>query len=440
VTVGDPSLRCVPSDATRQARGASVGLLGWPVGPGASARIAGRRRQRVGAARWAGAVTVSAAFGHAWQPPRTHGPTGRGAAARPRAVPAARGRSGRQVGVRLGGALCAAAILLAVAAAPADAHLVGTNAAPTNYRTRILGVSPPIGGLIVQVAEIGGALALINRTGQQVMVLGSRLEPYLRIGSGGGVDENRRSPTWLASRLPASPRPRSASRVDPAAPPDWHRISGGVRVVWHDHRSHWTGPDPPQVRRAPDRAQVVIPRWQVPLRVGGRTAVTTGEVVWIPGPSPWPWVALAGALAAGTAAVRRTQRWRAVLAAAVLVGVASDMVHTVGAQLAAVAPILARAYASGLSAAGWALGVVVAYRLLGGHHGDADLYFLLVAGLFFAFAGGLADVTALGRSQVSTALPVGLARATTTMSLGLGVGIVIVALRRPFVDAFDHTT
>jgi hypothetical protein len=328
-------------------------------------------------------------------------------------------------------------LLVAMAAGPADAHLLGTNAAPTNYRTRILAVSPPIQGLQVRVAEIGGALELINRTGQQVIVLGARSEPYLRVEAGGGVEGNRRSPTWLASRPPGSPRPRSGS-VDPAAPPDWHRISGGLRVVWHDHRSHWTGADPPQVREAPGRRQVVIPRWQLPLHVDGQTVVVTGEVVWVPGSPPWPWVGLAAALAVAVAAAGRTRHWRGVLAAALLVAVASDVVHTGGAQLASVAPIVAQVYDSSLAAAGWALGLVVAYRLLRRRTAEIDLYLLVAAGLFFAFADGLADVTALGRSQVSTALPVGLTRATVAVSLGLGAGIFIVAARRPFVDSFDH--
>jgi len=329
-------------------------------------------------------------------------------------------------------------LLVAIAAVPADAHLLGTNAAPTNYRTQILAVSPPIQGLEVRVAEIGGTLELINRTGQQVIVAGARSEPYLRVEAGGGVEENRRSPTWLASRPPGSPPPRSGS-VDPTAPPDWHRISRGLRVVWHDHRSHWTGPDPPQVRQAPQRRQVVIPRWQVPLHVGGQTAVVTGEVVWVPASSPWPWLAVASALAVAVAAAARRRRWRGVLAAALLIAVASDLVHTVGAQLASVAPIVARVYATMLAAAGWALGVVVAYRLLRRRSSELDLYLLLTAGLFFAFAGGLADVTVLGRSQVSTALPVGVARGTVAVSLGLGGGIFVVALRRPLVGSLHDT-
>jgi hypothetical protein len=329
--------------------------------------------------------------------------------------------------MRLGCAACAVAVLLIIGAAPAEAHLIGINAMPTNYRTRILAVSPSIHGLEVRVAEIGGALELINRTGRQVTVLGARSEPYLRVEADGGVDENRRSPTWLASRPPGSPPPRPAS-VDPAAPPDWHRLSRGIRVVWHDHRAHWTGPDPPQVRRAPQRRQVVIPRWQVPLQVGGQTTVITGEVVWVPGSSWWPWLAAAAVLAGVIGVAGRTRTWRQVVIVAVTVAVTLDVLHTVGALLASVVPALVRVYALSPSAAGWVLGGLAVHRLLRRPDAESGLFYLLAAGFFIAFAGGLADVTALGHSQVSTALPVDLTRATVAASLGLGAGMVIVAL------------
>ena len=139
-----------------------------------------------------------------------------------------RARSG---GWRLGCATCAAALRLVIAAEPAEAHLPGINAASTNYRTGIIAVSPPIPGLEVRVAEIGGELELINRTGQQVVVLGARLEPYLRVEADGGVDENRRSPTWLAGRPSQQPKAAvdqrgsgSTTRLAPAG----RRGAGGL--------------------------------------------------------------------------------------------------------------------------------------------------------------------------------------------------------------------
>jgi hypothetical protein len=347
----------------------------------------------------------------------------------PDVVTRASTRPTRRWPARLAGLVAAAAALLLVSAVPAEAHIAGTNASPSNYRTRVLGVVPPVQGLEVRVAEVGGTLELVNHTRQQVTVLGSSFEPYLRVGADGGVEENRRSPTWLASPPAGTPRPRSA-RVDAAAPPDWHRIGGGVRLVWHDHRAHWTGPDPPAVRQAPRRPQVVIPRWRVPLRVDDRTVLLTGEVVWIPGSSPWPWLAVAGGLAAAVGAAGQARRWRTPVAVALAVAVVGDVVHTIGAELASVVPVLVRVYVSSLWATAWVVGVVVAYRLVRGRDGEADGYLLLTVGLFFAFASGLGDVLTLSRSQVSTVLPLAAARATVTASLGLGVGLAAVGLQR----------
>jgi hypothetical protein len=330
--------------------------------------------------------------------------------------------------LRLGGVAFAAAVLIVVGAAPAEAHLVSINAAPTNYRTRILAVSPPIPGLLVRVAAVGGVLELRNRTGQQVTVLGVRSEPYLRVDADGPVDENRRSPTWLASPAPGESRRPRSTRGDLAAPPDWHRVSGRGRVVWHEHRAHWTGPDPPQVRQAPHHSQVVIPRWQVPLRVGGQTVVVTGEVVWVPGSSPWPWLVAAAVLAVGVGAGVRTRRWRLVVAAAVTVAVAADLVHLVGALLASVVPPLVMLIALTLSVVGWLLGGFAVERLWRRPDSESGVFLLLGSALFIGFTGSAGDAIGLGRSQVSTVLPVGVARAMVAASLGAAAGMLVAAL------------
>jgi hypothetical protein len=51
---------------------------------------------------------------------------------------------GRRLRMRLGCATCVAAVLLVIGAVPTDAHLIGTNATPTSYRTRILAVRPTV--------------------------------------------------------------------------------------------------------------------------------------------------------------------------------------------------------------------------------------------------------------------------------------------------------
>jgi hypothetical protein len=55
---------------------------------------------------------------------------------------------------------------------------------------------------------------------------------------------------------------------------------------------------------------------------------------------------------------------------------------------------------------------------------------LLLAGLFLALAGGLADVTVLYRSQLPTTLPHVWARVEVAMVIGLGVGVAAVGAWR----------
>jgi hypothetical protein len=124
----------------------------------------------------------------------------------------------------------------------------------------------------------------------------------------------------------------------------------------------------------------VIPRWQVPLRVGGQITVITGEVVWVPGSSSWPWLAGAAVLAGVVGAAGRTRSWRLVVIVAVTVAVTLDVLHTVGALLASVAPVLVRVYASSPSAAGWVLGGLAVHRLLRRPDAESGPFYLLTAG------------------------------------------------------------
>ena len=55
---------------------------------------------------------------------------------------------------------------------------------------------------------------------------------------------------------------------------------------------------------------------------------------------------------------------------------------------------------------------------------------MLVAAVFLLVAGGLADLTTLGRSQIPSTLPAWLARALVTANLGLGAGLVAAAAMR----------
>jgi hypothetical protein len=177
-------------------------------------------------------------------------------------------------------------LLVGVMAGPAGAHTIGTGTEATNYRTTVRGIDQGVPGLSVR-AVAGEQLELTNRTGQEVLVLGYRLEPYLRVGEA-GVFENRRSPSSYTNRFRVAPA-TIPPEFDPEAAPEWRRVGDGPSAAWHDHRAHWNGPDPAAVSANPKVLHVVVPDWQVPVRQGERTMVVRGDITWVPGPSPWPW-------------------------------------------------------------------------------------------------------------------------------------------------------
>jgi hypothetical protein len=193
---------------------------------------------------------------------------------------------------------------------PAAAHGADAPVAVA-YVVRVESVSVP--GVVVRAVEGGARLELSNRSGRDVVVLGLQGEEFLRVGRG-GVEENRKSPTWFASRSIGG----SAAGGDAAAAPEWHRISAVPRVRWHDERA----------RELPPR------QWSVPLLVDGREAgIVRGTVAKASVPNTgWWWAG--GVL--GAVGVGLLWRWRRVLAVvAVVAGVVVGVWVVQSAGLAA---------------------------------------------------------------------------------------------------------
>jgi hypothetical protein len=331
-------------------------------------------------------------------------------------------------------------LLVGATAAPAAAHAIGSGTEASNYRTTVHGIEQGVPGLSVRTVA-GGQLELTNRSDEEVVVLGYRLEPYLRVGPA-GVFENRRSPSAYTNQFRTAP-PSIPSEYDPEAAPEWRRIGDGPSAVWHDHRAHWTGPDPAVVAANPRIVHVVVPDWQVPLRQGDRTMVVRGDITWVPGPSPWPWLLAAVALFAGALGAARGYRRPQVLAVVALAAVAADVVHTVGALLGSAAPLAAEVYGTATSAVGWVVAVVAAQRLLRGR-ADTGLVYLLLGGVILTLAGAVPDLSALARSQLPSGFGPVATRAAISVSLGLGASMVIAGIigyrsqRSPGVRAGDR--
>jgi len=343
-----------------------------------------------------------------------------------------------------------AVVLGAAGATPADAHVIGTTAKPGNYRTRVLAITPAVPGLTVRVVEAGGKLELVNHSGRTVLVLGYDNEPYLRVGPS-SVDENERSPSTWSNRSVLPPKTRPPAGLDPSAPPQWRRISSAPVAIWHDHRSHWAGPgDPPAVRAARGRTQVVVPDWRVPLRIGAQIVVVSGEIDWVPGPRPWPWIGAAVLLCAAVLlAARRRGRARLwALVPATVLAVAADVVHATGSWLGSTASTVTKLYSNATPLAGWIVAGLAIWRLVRARtasgSGSADALetgntYLLIAGIFLAVAGALPDIGVLDSSQIPEPFPPDLTRAVVTVTLGLGSALVLAVLLSPPATARRRT-
>ena len=280
-------------------------------------------------------------------------------------------------------ALLVALAAVVVVAPPAGADSL-TGAEPSNYQTRVLGVRPALEGVSVEVADAGARLRLHNRSDREVVVLGYAGEP-------------------------------------------WLRVQPGQSATWHDHRAHWEAQEPPaQVRRSPGSAQVAVPEWTVKLRTGRRLADVVGEVRWVPGPSPLPWLAGAAVLAMAVVAAGRGRRWLGALVAALALVVALDLVQLAGAWIGARPPLAGKLLGFGASAAGWVLAALAVRQLLR-RRLESGLFQLLLAAGLLTVVSGLGDLGFLLRSQLASGLPDAIVRAAVAAKLGLGIGALTAA-------------
>ena len=159
---------------------------------------------------------------------------------------------------RLVVALLLVAVSLPVTAGVAAAHSGGLEAQPD--LPRIVGVEPPVPGLVAAVVEGGARLSLTNGTGLPVEVVPVGVrgeEPVVAPGE---------SAHWVDDRI--------RGEVD-------DRIRGGID----------------------DRTDGAVTSWTIPLRVGDREVALRGETTWPPPPATAAWWALTVALAVGAAAV-----------------------------------------------------------------------------------------------------------------------------------------
>lgn len=319
---------------------------------------------------------------------------------------------------------------IAGSASPAAAHGASSDVGATNYRTRVDALSPPTPGLSVRAVDLGESLELRNTGSRAVVVLGYHDEPYLRVGPD-GVFENRRSPAVSINESPDDADVRVPESADPSARPEWRRIGSGDTVRWHDHRAHWMGrEDPPAVQRDPDSRHVVVSDWTVPLRRDGQTIEVTGDVVWIPPPSPWPWLLASLVVGAAVVGASRLRRWPQVLAAALVAATGAAAAHLAGEWGATTASAASLLGASVYTIGGIALGGVALVLLLARDEPLDAVPAVLIAGIVLALGTGLADVSSLSHSQLASTHAPTIVRIEVASVLGLGAGLAAAAALR----------
>jgi hypothetical protein len=152
------------------------------------------------------------------------------------------------------GSLLLVVLLALVAPQAASAH-VRSGVVAVDYRADVLAAPR---GVTARIYESDLAVRLsAGPAARNVVVLGYRGEPFIRIGPAGAI-LSKASLTAAGSRVSV------------------HRRS----VVWHDARLRGLAPG---VERR---------RWTIPLIVDGRRTRLEGEVWRVEAPPIWPWIAL----------------------------------------------------------------------------------------------------------------------------------------------------
>lgn len=341
---------------------------------------------------------------------------------------------------RAGAVVAATLVALTCLAGPALAHGRGSDA--TNFAATI-GDAPDLDGVIWQVLGSDEYLSVTNTSDQEVLVLGYEGEPYLRVGPG-GVFSNRRSEATYQNR-DRYQRVSIPPIADNDAEPEWVRVSDGQTALWHDHRIHWMSFDLPPTVMANPGQQVLVQEWAVPFTVAGQTREVTGELRWIPGPSPWPWLAGALLLTLPALAGLRSEpvseeRWPglarpaalllALLAAANLIHLADDL-FAVPLPLATIL----------LAASQTTLFILIAgFGALRAWQAREGAFTALGVGSAALLVGqGLLYFGVLTTSQSETIFPVALTRAVVALSIvqAIPLGIAAVVGTRRLLPPLD---
>ncbi|MGH3872494.1 MAG: hypothetical protein ACRDSR_13480 [Pseudonocardiaceae bacterium] len=297
-----------------------------------------------------------------------------------------------------------------VTAVPAAAHIVGTGGSPTNYRTTVTAIRPAVPTVAVTVGLGGQWVRVTNQGSAQIVVLGYQGEPFLRL-SGNQVQVNAHSSTAeQTGQAPATRDPAS-----PAGEPGWVALRDGNIATWADARI-----DPP--------SEQVAGSWELPLVVDGQRVTVAGTRDLIPPPSPWPWLAALGLLAAAVAAAGWLRDWQRPMAAVVAAGILAFVAHLVGTGFVPQrnGPLLGWVGVGAVAAFSVLIGAVAVVSTLRGRESAPDR--LVTVGIMVLLLAAT-DISVLWNSQLPFAGPAGLDRGLTVLTYATALGLLVAGAR-----------
>lgn len=175
-------------------------------------------------------------------------------------------------------ALVGLLLVAALAVAPGAGAHGGRSASSAHFLSTVLGVTPPVPGLDLSVADRDDRLVMVNRTGKTVMVRGYTYEPYLRFDTR-GVWVNMHSPSrWLDAMRVVPETFRLPEEANEKLPPKWTLLTTQNTWEWHDHRIHWASTVSPEGSVQPVNGKFDLRDWEVPIVVAGAPAIIKGRL------------------------------------------------------------------------------------------------------------------------------------------------------------------
>jgi hypothetical protein len=297
---------------------------------------------------------------------------------------------------------------------PAFAHAGRSPLVAVDDQARITEISPPDVPFSVRVVDGDQDLWLRVQPRNDLVILGSIGEPFLRF-RGGWVSANTHSTTAETDLFGLVP---SRPSLDPRKPPEWWHLAKGDSYLWHDHRLHALAlvADGGPAHR--------LGSWTIPLELNGSRGLITGDLTSVDPPATWFWSLLSLAVVAGAVLALRIGDARLVRRAAPIaaaVAITAVVVARSGRDLYGRPDVTtARFLSIGI---GLVLAGVAFERLLRGGLG-VKLVVAMVAGVL-GVVQGLTLLPAFWHGLVLVAFPVWIERISIALSLGAGIACLI---------------